>query len=301
MGFLSDLFGFSKRDVLESDLSTNPSQPQRSSGRSTVDADEWQVTRGDTSIDGPPPKDSFSRAYSFAGLPPPDTTGMIRIECTLESGGMQRAADGSEGLSLNRSVRFYFRPFRLPHEMEFVLRLTTTDGSEGGAFDVIASPSANDMVVLSKFGGRNDTATLLRALMAGTDLKFELLQDDDTLVKLHLPNDVTFKRLWDASAQRFAELEVTYEVVRFQREPAPQPKATDPIAEARKNPKEHAVWMVEQEPGEYKVLLVKLDCDGQMENAWGIGETFSDRRAQGVFALDLARDLRINLMDVVDR
>jgi len=260
---------------------------------------QWEVKRGDTSIDGPRPKDEFRRAYEFAGLPPPDTTATVRIECTIESGGLLSQPDGSSGLSLNRSVRLYLRPFRLPRESEFVLRLTATDGSEGGEFDVLANPVDDETAIFAKFGGRNDTATLLRVLMTGKDLMFEVLQDSDSLVKLPLQNDGSFRRLWDESANRFVEIETTYELVRSQAGQSPQPKTSDIVAEVRKNPRGYAVWMVEQESGQYGVLLVKLDRDGGMEDAWQLGQPFANRTAQGSYALEVARDLGVRLMDVV--
>jgi hypothetical protein len=136
--------------------------------------------------------------------------------------------------------------------------------------------------------------------MAGKDLTFELLQDEESLVKLPLQNDGAFKRLWDESANRFAEIETAYELVRSQAGRAPQPKASDLAAEVRKNPKGYAVGMIEQEPGQYRVLLVKLDRDGGMEDAWQLGQqSFPTRTAQGSYAIEVARDLGIKLMDVM--
>jgi hypothetical protein len=169
----------------------------------------------------------------------------------------------------------------------------TVDGSEGGEFDVLASSVNGDTAVFAKFGGRNDTATLLRTLMAGKDMTFELLQDENSLVKLPLQNDGSFKRLWDESANRFMEIETIDEWVRSQGD-----EASRLAAEVRKNPKGYAVWMLEEEPG-YIVLLVKLDHDGGMEDGWQLGEPFPDRTAQGTYALGVARDLGIKLMDVV--
>lgn len=260
---------------------------------------QWQVKRGETKIDGPRPKDEFSRTYEFSDLPPPDTTATVRIECAIESGGLVSGPGGSSGLNLNRNVQLYVRPFRLTHDQEFVLHFETIDGSEGGDFDVLASPVDRETAVLAKFGGRNDTATLLRALMVGKDLIFELRQGDDSLVKLPLQNDGAFKRLWDESANRFADIEMTYEVARSQTRPTHQPEASDFAEEVRRNPKSYAVWMVEQEPGQFGVLLVKVDREGKMEDAWRLGQDFPNRTAQGSYGLEVARDLGIPLMDVV--
>ena len=285
-------------DVKPESLTTTHAKPKAAT-TFAAGPSQWQIKQGAAGIDGPRPKDEFSRVYEFSGLPPPDTTAAVRIECTIESAGLRSEANGSYGLSLNRSVRFYFRPFRLPHEAEFVLRVMTVDRSEGGDFDVLASPVDGETAIFAKFGGRNDTATLLRAFMAGKDLTFEILQDSESLVKLPLLNDGTFKQLWDASANRCAEVEMTYEALRYQVGQASQPQVSDFAAEVRKNPQGYAVWMIEQEPGQYGVLLVKLDRDGGMEDAWQLGSPFADRSTQGSYALDVARDLGIKLMDVV--
>jgi hypothetical protein len=58
--------------------------------------------------------------------------------------------------------------------------------------------------------------------------------------------------------------------------------------------------MVEPDPGDYQVWLVQLDASGtNMADAWALS-TFTNRREQGAYGLDVARDLRIKLMDVVD-
>ena len=46
------------------------------------------------------------------------------------------------------------------------------------------------------------------------------------------------------------------------------------------------------------VLLVKLDREGKMADAWSLGN-FASRSEQGAFALEVARELQIQLMDVV--
>jgi hypothetical protein len=94
--------------------------------------------------------------------------------------------------------------------------------------------------------------------------------------------------------------------------PAPQP--TEPLDSVkppaapssltitdrvRKDPKHHAVWLVEPEPGDYVVVVVQLDDEGKLVEAWSI-KTFPTRKEQGAFGLEVARHLRIKLMDVVD-
>jgi hypothetical protein len=84
---------------------------------------------------------------------------------------------------------------------------------------------------------------------------------------------------------------------------APSPVDMDAIrasfsSEVRKHPKDYAVWMHEPNPGEFVVLLVKLDSDGSMADAWSLG-SFQSRKEQGAFALEVARELQISLNDVV--
>lgn len=83
----------------------------------------------------------------------------------------------------------------------------------------------------------------------------------------------------------------------------PSPVSMDAIRasfsnELRKHPKDYAVWMHERNPGEFVVLLVKLDSDGNMAEGWSLG-SFQSRKEQGSFALEVAREFQISLNDVV--
>ncbi len=82
----------------------------------------------------------------------------------------------------------------------------------------------------------------------------------------------------------------------------PSPVGMDAVrafsSEVRKNPNGYAVWMHEPNPGEFVVLLVTLDRDGSMTGGWSLG-SFSSRKEQGAFALEVARELQISLNDVV--
>jgi hypothetical protein len=49
--------------------------------------------------------------------------------------------------------------------------------------------------------------------------------------------------------------------------------------EVRKHPKDYAVWMHEPNPGEFVVLLVKLDSNGGMADGWSLG-SFQSRKEQ---------------------
>jgi hypothetical protein len=68
--------------------------------------------------------------------------------------------------------------------------------------------------------------------------------------------------------------------------------------EIRKHPKDYAVWMHEPNPGEFGVLLVKLDSNGSMADVWSLG-SFQSRKEQGALALEIARDFQIMLSDMV--
>jgi hypothetical protein len=92
--------------------------------------------------------------------------------------------------------------------------------------------------------------------------------------------------------------------------PVAQPKPADtpsPVnmdavrafsGEVRKNPKGYTVWMHEPNPDEFAVLLVTLDGDGSMTGGWSLG-SFSSRKEQGAFGLEVARELQISLNDLV--
>jgi hypothetical protein len=55
------------------------------------------------------------------------------------------------------------------------------------------------------------------------------------------------------------------------------------------SPRGYAIWLLEDEPSEYGVLLVKLNTAGNnMEDAWHLGK-FPTREEQGSFGLKVAR------------
>jgi hypothetical protein len=125
--------------------------------KATVEASEWQVTRGNSGIDGPRPNEELSRTYLFSGGAPPDTTASLIIVCKLESEGLEGGLETDKGsLRLYRQLSFYLRPFRLPHDAPFIVGLSTVDQSRGGEFDVLASPVDQETSVFARFGGRND-------------------------------------------------------------------------------------------------------------------------------------------------
>ena len=95
---------------------------ERSPRQNTVKCGEWQISRGNSDINGPRPSEELSRTYELSGLAPPNTTATLRIVCKLESEGLEGGLEGEKGgLRLYRQLRFYLHPFRLPHDVEFVL------------------------------------------------------------------------------------------------------------------------------------------------------------------------------------
>jgi hypothetical protein len=192
---------------------TVASQPSR---RNIVEVSEWQVTRGECSIEGPHPNAELSRTY-LIGLAPPQTTASLRVVCKLESEGLEGSLEDETGhVRFYRQLRFYLQPFRLPHDAALVMGLSTVDLSRGGEFDVVASPVDRDTSVFTKFGGRNDIRTCLDVLMSGDDMIFTVSGETESLVKFRLPNDGEFKRLVDEVCERFGRTEIAFEVMRSQ-------------------------------------------------------------------------------------
>ena len=184
---------------------------------------QWQVRRENGGIDGPSPRDELSRSYEFSGVPTPDSTAMLGIVCALESTGLVAGSNSEPSrLGVNRRLSFYLRPLRLSHETPFIVELFTADHSQGGKFDVRASPvGSSDTALFAKIGrSREDAATLFNAIMSGKDMTFALAYQSEALMQFQLPNDLEFKRLCEETYKRFAELEFEYQKARLQRAPS---------------------------------------------------------------------------------
>jgi hypothetical protein len=136
--------------------------------------------------------------------------------CALEATVMP---DGESG-SLDRKLRFYLRPFRLPHEAEFVMRLATRDEAQGGEFNVVAAPAeaGGDTAIIAKYGGRNDVATCVATLRSSRDMVFMLRDQRESLVNFLLPNDGAFQRHYDETVGRLQQRAVTNQVLRYNAE-----------------------------------------------------------------------------------
>jgi len=250
----------------------------------SVQANNWQARRM-TDVGDKLQRFEIGRSYQFGGLCGSDSHATLRIVVTLEGEIVP------QGLALGRKLRFYLWPFRLPHDADFTLRLVTRVGAIGGSFSVLASPveGDNETALIARFGGRDDVAQCLNAFMSSQPLRFNLSDDHESLVGFELPNDPSFKKLYDETCEALAS-------PAGDDAPSPPPD----MSLVRNNPKEYALWLVEPESGEFRVLLVKLNRAGDnMEEGWYLGETFATREEQGSFGLAAARDLRIKLSDVV--
>ena len=179
--------------------------------------DYWHVKRENGGINGPSPKDEFSRSYRFSEKSRPDADVLLGIVCTFESAGLV-VGSGQEqsNLRIIRHLDIYLSPLRLSHETIFSLKLCTEDKSAGGSFEAHANPVVGtDAVRFAKFGkGRQDSAAILDILMLGKDIAFELAYEGESLMLLRLENDFEFKRLSEETYKRFAELEVGYHKAR---------------------------------------------------------------------------------------
>jgi hypothetical protein len=187
----------------------------RSAAGGSVSWTDWQAEVKTEGFDGPAKQD-IRRTYSFLGINSPKGAAKLTIECALEVTAMP---DG-ESVSLDRKLRFYLQPFRLPHEAAFVMRFATRDGSQGGEFDIVADPTKEDDegAVITKFGGRNDVATCIATLGAGRDMVFGLRDERESLVNFLLPNDDAFQPLYDETIQRLQQRAVMNQVLRYNAE-----------------------------------------------------------------------------------
>jgi len=276
-------------------VTASPSQPvtgaARQRPRVSADASEWQVQRKE-GIEGSSQSEEISQTYHYSGLNGPSAKAVLRLVCTVAC-----TPDAQkQQVIVHRRLRFYLRPFSLPHEAPFTLRLYTTDQSLGGTFSVVAAPDygENETAVIARYAGKDDVTKCLEALMSGKHMTFTLADKTETLVELPLPSDQVFKEIYEDACKRLAELETASGTVA--QRPAPLSAYSEMV---RKNPKGYAIWLYETDAKELQVLLVKLNDDGSnMDDAWSLG-TFSSSSEQSTFGLEAARYFHIKLMDVV--
>jgi len=171
---------------------------------------DWEAKDRGEGFDGPA-KQEISRTYTFSHPKAPSAT--LAVVCALE---VEIMPDG-ETASMNRKLWFDLRPFRLPHEADFIMRLVTRDESQGGEFDIVAAPRepGSEWSTIAKYGGRNDVATCVNTLRSGRDMLFRLRDERELLVDFLLPNDGSFQRLYDETLQRLQQRAVLNQTLRY--------------------------------------------------------------------------------------
>jgi hypothetical protein len=259
----------------------NSGPPGRIHGGPTmlIDAGKWQAELGENSSYRL--SEEISRTYHFSGVRGVPGYATLRIVCVLD----WFAEHPGDSVSRILRFRFYLRPFEQEEDMELVMRLSNVDQSKGGVCDVLSTAveGETDMVVIEKFRDRDYAVRCLDAIKSGGKLIFTIEDGVGTVIDLQLPNNGSFNQLYNEARDRLAAFENGLRL----RE------------NIRKNPRSYAVWMYEPTPGEFTVLLVKLDSKGiNMAESWTLG-TYQSRTEQGSNALEFARDFQIELMDVV--
>ena len=178
--------------------------------RGSISFTDWEAGDKSEGFDGPA-KQEISRTYTFSHPKAPSAT--LTIVCALE---VEIMPDG-ETASLDRKLRFHLRPFRLPHEADFIMRLVTRDESQGGEFDIVAEPRepGSEWSTIAKYGGRNDVATCVNTFRSGRDMLFRLRDERELLVDFLLPKDGSFQRLYDETLQRLQQRAVLNQTLRY--------------------------------------------------------------------------------------
>ncbi len=233
---------------------------------------------------------------------------VFEIHCTLSKGLL--------GLSIDMLVHLLFLPGLIEKEASVKASLAATDDASPEFFSALARP-ANDGSTVMAVMGTQDVNKCFKLFASGKNMVFRLLSDAQQLkAQLFLPNDDGFRKAYDlcyknAEATPRARnvfddvLEETFGLrekqptEKFKKEATEESAPLD-LAEVRRNSKEYVVCMYELNPGEYTVWLAKLDDKGKMIDAWGL-ETLPNRAEQSAFARDVARDLRVKIVDMVPR
>jgi hypothetical protein len=155
-----------------------------------VDFSKWRVR---------PAIGELSRTYHFSGLQASGATATLTLDCRLER---------SVGDHFIHSIlTLHLRPFRLLHETSFVMGLVTVDQSEGGVVKVRAYPieGKRDTALLA-VESRQDALKCLSAMLSGKEMYFTLGNQTRPYVKLMLPNDGEFQRLYNETYKRMARV-----------------------------------------------------------------------------------------------
>jgi hypothetical protein len=185
---------------------------QRSSPSGGVSWTDWQA---EDAPDTPEleAKQEIRRTYTISGMRAAENTATLTIVCAL---GVSLMPDG-QSVSLDRQLRFHLRPFRLPHEADFIMRLVSRDEKHGGEFDIVAAPEkpGSDIAIIAEYGGRNDVATCVTTLRLGEDMIFKLRDQREGLVDFLLPNDASFKTVYDETIERLQQRAVANDIIRY--------------------------------------------------------------------------------------
>lgn len=186
-------------------LKQGPSAKPQTSGA-------WQVENKSRDFNNPS-KEELSRSYCFSSPSSQGPITTLRIVCSLEAS----LVNNGEGVALNRRLRFYLDPLRLPQEVELIMRFATSDGAHGRDFDVIADhvEGERDTAMIAKFGGRSDVSACVAAIRSGKEMSFTLRNENGSLANFDLPNDREFERLYDETFERLKEREVLNEMLRY--------------------------------------------------------------------------------------
>ena len=147
------------------------------------------------------------RTFEFSGLPPPETTTALRIECVLS-----KYASGF----VDTHLRFFLRPYLylLPSPQPFEDHLVeppfsvglVADGSSGemlvdGGVVRVSACSIEDEpdTAMLDVASTEDVALCVRAISSGKELTFTILGQPEASVRLRLRlhNDREFQQFYD--------------------------------------------------------------------------------------------------------
>ena len=181
----------------------------------SVNPGKWEVLGGGSILDY-----GVVRTWSWSGFPEPNTTASLRIECGLTS------------FEANRVVcrlNLRFRPIKIQQTATLVMALFTEE-PKGGFVEVQAIPmlqewrinNSSDFDIAMNIH-EDDVPKCLDALCSGTPFNFGLLKPveptnktflslpPDFIVRLSVPNDLDFKRLYE---QSYSQIERSHEATR---------------------------------------------------------------------------------------
>jgi hypothetical protein len=155
-----------------------------------VDFSKWRVR---------PAIGELSRSYNFSGLQASGTTATLTLDCRL------KRSFGDH--FIHSFLTLHLRPFRLLHETSLVMGLVTADQSEGGVVKVHACPieGKRDTTLLAVESSQ-DVRKCLSAISSGKEMYFTLGSQTRPYVKLMLPNDGEFHRLYNDTYKRMARV-----------------------------------------------------------------------------------------------